>query len=209
MASHGRRFASASVKRHKAMKARKRLENKQLRKQVKKIQQQQRVTKIKYQRLQHSVYRDSPAARALDTKTAFMSKRELLKSGYNREKVRTQLRTYNNRVSSTRQGVKDIWDKSANTIINTRQGRNFLNKKGLSEKEFFTRFHEIQKSKQQAQSFWELYGKLQDVMQVKGVKATSPQIAKEAILHFGNGETELVSDQIVNDLIGNVYGINL
>ena len=138
-----------------------------------------------------------------------MSKRELLKSGYNREKVRTQLRMYNNRVSSTRQGVKDIWDKSANTIINTRQGRNFLNKKGLSEKEFFTRFHEIQKSKQQAKSFWEVYGKLQDVMQVKGVKATSPQIAKEAILHFGNGETEIVSDQIVNELIGNVYGITL
>lgn len=191
------------------MKARKRLENKQLRKEVKKIQQQQRITKIKYQRLQHSVYRDSPAARALNTKTAFMSKRELLKSGYNREKVRTQLRMYNNRVSSTRQGVKDIWDKSANTIINTRQGRNFLNKKGLSEKEFFTRFHEIQKSKEQAKSFWELYGKLQDVMQVKGVKATSPQIAKEAILHFGNGETELVSEDIVNELIGNVYGITL
>ena len=209
MASHGRRFASASVKRHKAMKARKRLENKQLRKQVKKIQQQQRVTKIKYQRLQHSVYRDSPAARALDTKTAFMSKRELLKSGYNREKVQTQLRTYNNRVSSTRQGVKDIWDKSANTIINTRQGRNFLNKKGLSEKEFFNKFHQIQKDKDQAKSFWELYGKLQDVMQVKGVKATSPQIAKEAILHYGNGETQLVSEDIVNDLIGNVYGINL
>ena len=209
MASHGKRFASKSVKRHKAMKARKRLENKQLRKQVKKIQQQQRVTKIKYQRLQHSVYRDSPAARALDTKTAFMSKRELLKSGYNREKVRTQLRTYNNRVSSTRQGVKDIWDKSANTIINTRQGRNFLNKKGLSEKEFFNKFHQIQKDKDQAKSFWELYGKLQDVMQVKGVKATSPQIAKEAILHYGNGETQLVSEDIVNDLIGNVYGINL
>lgn len=209
MASHGRRVASASVKRHKVMKARKRLENKQLRKQVKKIQQQQRVTKIKYQRLQHSVYRDSPAARALDTKTAFMSKRELLKSGYNREKVRTQLRTYNNRVSSTRQGVKDIWDKSANTIINTRQGRNFLNKKGLSEKEFFNKFHQIQKYKDQAKSFWELYGKLQDVMQVKGVKATSPQIAKEAILHYGNGETQLVSEDIVNELIGNVYGINL
>lgn len=209
MASHGRRFASASVKRHKAMKARKRLENKQLRKEVKKIQQQQRVTKIKYQRLQHSVYRDSPAARALNSKTAFMSKRELLKSGYNREKVRTQLRTYNNRVSSTRQGVKDMWDRSANTIINTRQGRNFLNKKGLSEKEFFTRFHEIQRNKDQAKSFWELYGKLQDVMQVKGVKATSPQIAKEAILHFGNGETELVSEDIVNELIGNVYGITL
>ena len=209
MASHGRRFASASVKRHKTMKARKRLENKQLRKQVKKIQQQQRVTKIKYQRLQHSVYRDSPAARSLDTKTAFMSKRELLKSGYNREKVRTQLRTYNNRISSTRQGVKDIWDKSANTIINTRQGRNFLNKNGLSEKEFFNKFHEIQKSKDQAKSFWELYGKLQDVMQVKGVKATSPQIAKEAILHFGNGETQLVSEDIVNELIGNVYGITL
>lgn len=191
------------------MKARKRLENKQLRKQVKKIQQQQRVTKIKYQRLQHSVYRDSPAARALDTKTAFMSKRELLKSGYNREKVQTQLRTYNNRVSSTRQGVKDIWDKSANTIINTRQGRNFLNKKGLSEKDFFNKFHQIQKDKNQAKSFWELYGKLQDVMQVKGVKATSPQIAKEAILHYGNGETQLVSEDIVNDLIGNVYGINL
>lgn len=209
MASHGRRFASASVKRHKAMKARKRLENKQLRKQVKKIQQQQRVTKIKYQRLQHSVYRDSPAARALDTKTAFMSKKELLKSGYNREKVKTQLRTYNNSVSSTRQGVKDIWDKSANTIINTRQGRNFLNKKGLSEKEFFNKFHQIQKDKNQAKSFWELYGKLQDVMQVKGVKATSPQIAKEALLHYGNGETQLVSEDIVNDLIGNVYGINL
>lgn len=191
------------------MKARKRLENKQLRKEVKKIQQQQRVTKIKYQRLQHSVYRDSPAARALNSKTAFMSKRELLKSGYNREKVRTQLRTYNNRVSSTRQGVKDMWDRSANTIINTRQGRNFLNKKGLSEKEFFTRFHEIQRNKDQAKSFWELYGKLQDVMQVKGVKATSPQIAKEAILHFGNGETELVSEDIVNELIGNVYGITL
>ena len=191
------------------MKARKRLENKQLRKEVKKIQQQQRVTKIKYQRLQHSVYRDSPAARALNSKTAFMSKRELLKSGYNREKVRTQLRMYNNRVSSTRQGVKDMWDRSANTIINTRQGRNFLNKKGLSEKEFFTRFHEIQRNKDQAKSFWELYGKLQDVMQVKGVKATSPQIAKEAILHFGNGETELVSEDIVNELIGNVYGITL
>lgn len=209
MASHGRRFASASTKRHKAMKARKRLENKQLRKEVKKIQQQQRVTKIKYQRLQHSAYRDSPAARALNIKTAFMSKRELLKSGYNREKVRTQLRMYNNRVSSTRQGVKDMWDRSANTIINTRQGRNFLNKKGLSEKEFFTRFHEIQRNKDQAKSFWELYGKLQDVMQVKGVKATSPQIAKEAILHFGNGETELVSEDIVNELIGNVYGITL
>ena len=209
MASHGRRFASASVKRHKAMKSRKRLENKQLRKQVKKIQQQQKVTKIKYQRLQHSVYRDSPAARALDTKTAFMSKRELLKSGYNREKVRTQLRTYNNRISSTRQGVKDIWDKSANTIINTQQGRNFLNKRGLSEKEFFNKFHQIQKDKEQAKSFWELYGKLQDVMQIKGVKATSPQIAKEAILHYGNGETQLVSEDIVNDLIGNVYGINL
>lgn len=191
------------------MKARKRLENKQLRKQVKKIQQQQKVTKIKYQRLQHSVYRDSPAARALDAKTAFMSKRELLKSGYNREKVRTQLRTYNNRISSTRQGVKDIWDKSANTIINTRQGRNFLNKKGLSEKEFFNKFHKIQKDKDQAKSFWELYGKLQDIMQVKGVKATSPQIAKEAVLHFGNGETQLVSDEIVNELIGNVYGITL
>lgn len=191
------------------MKARKRLENNQLRKQVKKIQQQQRVTKIKYQRLQHSVYRDSPAARALDTKTAFMSKRELLKSGYNREKVQIQLRMYNNRISSTRQGVKDIWDKSANTIINTRQGRNFLNKKGLSEKEFFNKFHQIQKDKDQAQSFWELYEKLQDVMQVKGVKATSPQIAKEAILHYGNGETQLVSEEIVNDLIGNVYGINL
>ena len=191
------------------MKARKRLENKQLRKQVKKIQQQQKVTKIKYQRLQHSVYRDSPASRALDVKTAFMSKRELLKSGYNREKVRTQLRTYNNRISSTRQGVKDIWDKSANTIINTRQGRNFLNKKGLSEKEFFNKFHKIQKDKDQAKSFWELYGKLQDVMQVKGVKATSPQIAKEAVLHFGNGETQLVSDEIVNELIGNVYGITL
>lgn len=191
------------------MKARKRLESTKLRKEVRSIQQQQRVTKIKYQRLQHSVYRDSPAARALNTNTAFMSKRELLKSGYNREKVRTQLRTYNNRVSSTRQGVKDIWDKSANTIINTRQGRNFLNKKGLSEKEFFSRFHEIQKSKEQAKSFWELYGKLQDVMQVKGVKATSPQIAKEAILHFGNGETQLVSDEIVNELIGNVYGITL
>ena len=191
------------------MKAKRRLKNTQLRKEVKRIQQQQRVTKIKYQRLQHSVYKDSPAARALNTKSAFMSKKELLKSGYNREKVRTQLRMYNNRVSSTRQGVKDIWDKSANTIINTRQGRNFLNKKGLSEKEFFTRFHEIQKSKEQAQSFWELYGKLQDVMQVKGVKATSPQIAKEAILHFGNGETQLVSDEIVNELIGNVYGITL
>lgn len=191
------------------MKAKRRLKNTQLRKEVKKIQQQQRITKIKYQRLQHSVYRDSPAARALNTKTAFMSKRELLKSGYNREKVRTQLRMYNNRVSSTRQGVKDIWDKSANTIINTRQGRNFLNKKGLSEKEFFSRFHEIQKSKEQAKSFWELYGKLQDVMQVKGVKATSPQIAKEAILHFGNGETQIVSDEIVNELIGNVYGITL
>lgn len=191
------------------MKARKRLKNTQLRKEVKKIQQQQRVTKIKYQRLQHSVYKDSPAARALNEKTAFMSKRELLKSGYNREKVRTQLRMYNKRVSSTRQGVKDIWDKSANTIINTRQGRNFLNKKGLSEKEFFDRFHEIQKSKEQAQSFWELYGKLQDVMQVKGVKATSPQLAKEAILHFGNGETQIVSDEIVNELIGNVYGITL
>lgn len=191
------------------MKSRKRLENKQLRKQVKKIQQQQKVTKIKYQRLQHSVYRDSPAARALDTKTAFMSKRELLKSGYNREKVRTQLRTYNNRISSTRQGVKDIWDKSANTIINTQQGRNFLNKRGLSEKEFFNKFHQIQKDKEQAKSFWELYGKLQDVMQIKGVKATSPQIAKEAILHYGNGETQLVSEDIVNDLIGNVYGINL
>lgn len=209
MASHGRRFASASVKRHKAMKAKRRLKNTQLRKEVKRIQQQQRVTKIKYQRLQHSVYRDSPAARSLNTKTAFMSKRELLKSGYNREKVRTQLRTYNNRVSSTRQGVKDIWDKSANTIINTRQGRNFLNKKGLSEKEFFSKFHEIQKSKEQAKSFWELYGKLQDVMQVKGVKATSPQLAKEAILHFGNGETQIVSDEIVNELIGNVYGITL
>lgn len=191
------------------MKARKRLKNTQLRKEVKRIQQQQRVTKIKYQRLQHSIYRDSPAARSLNTRTAFMSKRELLKSGYNREKVRTQLRTYNNRVSSTRQGVKRIWDKSANTIINTRQGRNFLNKKGLSEKEFFSKFHEIQKSKEQAKSFWELYGKLQDVMQVKGVKATSPQIAKEAILHFGNGETQLVSDEIVNELIGNVYGITL
>lgn len=209
MASHGRRFASASTKRHKAMKARKRLKNTQLRKEVKRIQQQQRVTKIKYQRLQHSVYKDSPAARALNTKTAFMSKRELLKNGYNREKVRTQLRMYNKRVSSTRQGVKDIWDKSANTIINTRQGRKFLNKKGLSEKEFFDRFHEIQKSKEQAQSFWELYGKLQDVMQVKGVKATSPQLAKEAILHFGNGETQIVSDEIVNELIGNVYGITL
>ena len=191
------------------MKAKRRLKNTQLRKEVKRIQQQQRVTKIKYQRLQHSVYRDSPAARSLNTKTAFMSKRELLKSGYNREKVRTQLRTYNNRVSSTRQGVKDIWDKSANTIINTRQGRNFLNKRGLSEKEFFSKFHEIQKSKEQAKSFWELYGKLQDVMQVKGVKATSPQLAKEAILHFGNGETQIVSDEIVNELIGNVYGITL
>lgn len=191
------------------MKAKRRLKNTQLRKEVKKIQQQQRVTKIKYQRLQHSVYKDSPAARSLNTKTAFMSKRDLLKSGYNREKVRTQLRMYNNRVSSTRQGVKDIWDKSANTIINTRQGRNFLNKKGLSEKEFFNKFHEIQKSKEQAKSFWELYGKLQDVMQVKGVKATSPQIAKEAILHFGNGETQIVSDEIVNELIGNVYGITL
>lgn len=191
------------------MKARKRLKNTQLRKEVKKIQQQQRVTKIKYQRLQHSIYKDSPAARSLNTKTAFMSKKELLKSGYNREKVRTQLRTYNNRVSSTRQGVKDIWDKSANTIINTRQGRNFLNKRGLSEKEFFSKFHEIQKSKEQAKSFWELYGKLQDVMQVKGVKATSPQLAKEAILHFGNGETQIVSDEIVNELIGNVYGITL
>lgn len=191
------------------MKARKRLENKQLRKEVKRIQQQQRVTKIKYQRLQHSIYRDSPAARSLNTRTAFMSKRELLKSGYNREKVRTQLRTYNNRVSSTRQGVKRIWDRSANTIINTRQGRNFLNKRGLSEKEFFSKFHEIQKSKQQAKSFWELYGKLQDVMQVKGVKATSPQIAKEAILHYGNGETQIVSDEMVNELIGNVYGITL
>lgn len=209
MASHGRRFASASVKRRKTMKARKRLENKQLRKQVKKIQQQQKVTKIKYQRLQHSIYKDSPAVRALNTKTAFMSKRDLLKSGYNREKVRTQLRTYNNRISSTRQGVKDIWDRSASTIINTRQGRNFLNKKGLTEKEFFNKFHQIQKDKYQAKSFWELYGKLQDVMQVKGVKATSPQIAKEAILHYGNGETQLVSEEIVNELIGNIYGITL
>lgn len=209
MASHGRRFASASTKRHKAMKARKRWENRQLRKQVKKLQQQQRATKLKYQRLQHSVYRDSPAARALNTKKAFMSKRELLKSGYNREKVRTQLRTYNNRVSSTRQGVKDIWDRSANTIINTRQGRKFLNKKGLSEKDFFNKLHEIQKSKEQAKSFWKLYGKLQDIMQVKGIKATSPQIAKEVVLHYGNDETQLVSEDIVNELTGNVYGITL
>lgn len=209
MASHGRRFASASTKRHKAMKARKRLKETQLRREVRKIQTQQRITMLKYQRLQHSIYRDSPAARSLNTRTAFMSKRELLKSGYNREKARTQLRMYNSRISSTRQGVKRIWDRSANTIINTRQGRNFLNKKGLSEKEFFSKFHEIQKSKEQAQSFWELYGKLQDVMQVKGVKATSPQIAKEAILHFGNGETQIVSDEIVNELIGNVYGITL
>lgn len=191
------------------MKARKRLENKQLRKQVKKIQQQQKVTKIKYQRLQHSVYKDSPAARALNTKTAFMSKKELLKSGYNREKARTQLRTYNSRISSTRQGVKRIWDRSANTIIKTKKGREFLNKRGLSENEFFTKFHEIQKNKEQAKNFWDLYGKLQDVMQVKGVKATSPQIAKEAILHYGNGETQIVSDEIVNELIGNVYGITL
>lgn len=191
------------------MKARKRWENRQLRKQVKKLQQQQRATKLKYQRLQHSVYRDSPAARALNTKKAFMSKRELLKSGYNREKVRTQLRTYNNRVSSTRQGVKDIWDRSANTIINTRQGRKFLNKKGLSEKDFFNKLHEIQKSKEQAKSFWKLYGKLQDIMQVKGIKATSPQIAKEVVLHYGNDETQLVSEDIVNELTGNVYGITL
>lgn len=209
MASHRRRFASASTKRHKAMKARKRLESTKLRKEVRRIQKQQRATMLKYKRLQHSIYKDSPAARALNPRTAFMSKRELLKSGYNREKVRTQLRTYNNRISSTRQGVKRIWDKSANTIINTRQGRNFLNKRGLSEKEFFTKFHEIQKSKEQAKNFWELYGKLQDVMQVKGVKATSPQIAKEAILHYGNGETQIVSDEIVNELIGNVYGITL
>ena len=191
------------------MKARKHLKETQLRKEVRKIQQQQRMTMQKYQRLQHSIYKDSPAARALNTRTAFMSKRELLKSGYNREKARTQLRMYNNRISSTRQGVKKIWDRSANTIIKTRKGRDFLNKRGLSENEFFSRFHEIQKSKEQAKSFWELYGKLQDVMQVKGVKATSPQIAKEAILHYGNGETEIVSDDIVNELIGNVYGITL
>lgn len=209
MASHGRRFASASTKRHKAMKARKRLKETQLRKEVRKIQTQQRMTMIKYQRLQHSVYKNSPATRALNTRTAFMSKRELLKSGYNREKARTQLRTYNSRISSTRQGVNKIWDRSANTIIKTKKGRDFLNKRGLSEKEFFTKFHEIQKSREQAQSFWELYGKLQDVMQVKGVKATSPQIAKEAILHYGNGETQIVSDEMVNELIGNVYGITL
>lgn len=191
------------------MKARKRLKATQLRKEVKRIQTQQRMTMQKYQRLQHSVYKDSPAARALNTRTAFMSKRELLKSGYNREKARTQLRTYNSRISSTRQGVKRIWDRSANTIIKTKKGREFLNKRGLSDKEFFTKFHEIQKSKEQAKNFWELYGKLQDVMQVKGVKATSPQIAKEALLHYGNGETQIVSDEIVNELIGNVYGITL
>ena len=191
------------------MKARKHLKETQLRKEVREIQRQQRMTMQKYQRLQHSIYKDSPAARALNTRTAFMSKRELLKSGYNREKARTQLRMYNGRISSTRQGVKKIWDRSANTIIKTKKGRDFLNKRGLSENEFFTKFHEIQKSKEQAKNFWDLYGKLQDVMQVKGVKATSPQIAKEAILHYGNGETQIVSDEMVNELIGNVYGITL
>ena len=46
-------------------------------------------------------------------------------------------------------------------------------------------------------------------MKIKGVTATSPQIAKEAILHFGNGETEIVSDSMVDELMGMVYGIQL
>ena len=209
MASHGRRFARASVKRHKAMKAKQKAKQVKIRKQVKNIQKMQKSTKQKFESLQHSVYKNSPAARSLKQNTAFMSKKELMKNGYNREKAFNELNKYNNRVSSTRSGVKDIWDRSANTIIHTRKGREYLAKKSMTDDEFIHQFHNIQVDKKKAQSFWSLYSKLEDVMKIKGVTATSPQIAKEAILHFGNGETEIVSDSMVDELMGMVYGIQL
>lgn len=209
MASHGRRFASASVKRHKAMKARKKAQQVKIRKQVKNIQKMQKSTRQKIERLQHSVYKNSPAVRSFKKSTAFMSKRELMRNGYNRERAFNELNRYNNRVSSTRSGVKDMWERSANTIIHTRKGREYLAKKSMTDEEFMHRFHNIQVDKKKAQGFWHLYSQLEDVMKIKGVTATSPQIAKEAILHFGNGETEIVSDEIVNELMGTVYGIQL
>lgn len=209
MASHGRRFARASTKRHKAMKAKQKAKQVKIRKQVKSIQKVQKSTKQKFESLQHSVYKDSPAARAFKTDTAFMSKKELMKNGYNREKAFNELNKYNNRVSSTRSGVKDIWDRSANTIIHTRKGREYLANKSMTDDEFLHQFHNIQVDKKKAEGFWKLYSQLEDVMKIKGVTATSPQIAKEAILHFGNGETEIVSDEIVNELMGMVYGIQL
>lgn len=209
MASHGRRFASASTKRHKAMKAKQKAKQVKIRKQVKSIQKMQKSTKQKFESLQHSVYKNSPAARALKQNTAFMSKKELMKNGYNREKAFNELNKYNNRVSSTRSGVKDMWDRSANTIIHTRKGREYLAKKSMTDDEFIHQFHNIQVDKKKAQSFWSLYSKLEDVMKIKGVTATSPQIAKEAILHYGNGETQIVSDEMVDELMGMVYGIQL
>lgn len=209
MASHGRRFASARTKRHKKKKKKERNQQADIREEVKDIQKMQKSVKQKYNRLQHSVYKNSPAARSFKKDIAFMSKKDLLKSGYNREKAFNELNKYNNRVSSTRSGVKDIWDRSANTIIHTRKGREYLAKKSMTDDEFIHQFHSIQVDKKKAQSFWHLYSQLEDVMKIKGVTATSPQIAKEAILHFGNGETEIVSDEIVNELMETVYGIQL
>lgn len=209
MASHGRRFASARTKRHKKKKKKERIQQVNIRDEVKDIQKMQKSVKQKYNRLQHSVYKNSPAARSFKKDIAFMSKKDLLKSGYNREKAFNELNRYNNRVSSTRSGVKDMWDRSANTIIHTRKGREFLAKKSMTDDEFIHQFHNIQIDKKKAQGFWHLYSQLEDVMKIKGVTATSPQIAKEAILHFGNGETEIVSDEIVNELMETVYGIQL
>lgn len=209
MASHGRRFASYATKRHKAMKARKKQQALKIRRQVRNIQKQQRTVKTKFNSLQHSIYKNSPAARALNQDTAFMSRRELMKNGYNREKAFNELNTYNNRVSSTKSGVKDIWDRSVHTIINTRKGKENLSKNNMSDTEFMKRFHRMQGNKESTKSFWSTYSKLEDVMQVKGVTATSPQIAKEAMLHFGNSESEIISDEMVNELMGTVNGIVL
>ena len=209
MASHGRRFASKSTIRHKKMKVRQRQQARQLRKQVREIQKQQKVVRIKYDTLQHSVYKNSPAARALNTKTAFQSKRKLMQNGYNRETARHQLNTYNNRISSTKQGVRDIWDRSAQTIIKTKKGKQILKNNHMSDDEFLNRFHKVQANKASASGFWSLYSKISDVMQLKGVTATSPQVAQEALITYGNGESETISDDVIDDLMGTVNGIVL